>query len=268
MPSEYDFLSPYSRRLRRAGLATIGLGAFLAGAVAMAAIVALPLVPLGGRDTIPARETNVGAAQEPAEAVTPPATKLGTSATAPDTSAKSAPANSTPDTAMRRETTGLTGTSTAASGGNPPDAKPAAPPASSYKDTSAAAPPVPAAQTVQSDPSGGASAGEANVAPTNAGTSSQVADSTGTATRAATGGEASPRAKKKSTASRTRRAQAERVARARALSERRAGREYVDGNGVRYFVMPRSAESAFAYDDAPRTRRLFITRPGGPFYDD
>ena len=51
MPSEYDFLLPYSRRLRRLGAIGMGVGAFLAGAVCMAAIIALPLRPHGGGES-------------------------------------------------------------------------------------------------------------------------------------------------------------------------------------------------------------------------
>jgi hypothetical protein len=45
MHSEYDFLAPYSRRLRRTAIILAGAGAVLAGAVSMALIVALPLQP-------------------------------------------------------------------------------------------------------------------------------------------------------------------------------------------------------------------------------
>jgi hypothetical protein len=51
MPSEYDFLLPYSRRLRRLRAIGMGVGAFLAGAVCMAAIIALPLRPHGGGES-------------------------------------------------------------------------------------------------------------------------------------------------------------------------------------------------------------------------
>jgi hypothetical protein len=50
MPSEYDFLLPYSRAARRIGIVLLGAGAFLAGAVSMAAIIALPLRPVGNTD--------------------------------------------------------------------------------------------------------------------------------------------------------------------------------------------------------------------------
>ena len=61
MPSEYDFLLPYSRRLRRAGAMAMGVGAFLAGAGCMAAIIALPLRPHGGSES----SGTIAAAQQP-----------------------------------------------------------------------------------------------------------------------------------------------------------------------------------------------------------
>jgi hypothetical protein len=45
MPSEYDFLSTYSRRLRRTTNLLMGAGAVLAGACSMALVIALPLQP-------------------------------------------------------------------------------------------------------------------------------------------------------------------------------------------------------------------------------
>jgi hypothetical protein len=45
MPSEYDFLSTYSRRLRRTATLLMGAGAVLAGAFSMTLIIALPLQP-------------------------------------------------------------------------------------------------------------------------------------------------------------------------------------------------------------------------------
>src|SRR5215216_2108248 len=45
MHSEYDFLSPYLRRLRRIAPVLAASGAVLAGAVSMALVVGLPLLP-------------------------------------------------------------------------------------------------------------------------------------------------------------------------------------------------------------------------------
>jgi len=45
MHSEYDFLSTYSRRLRRTAILLMGAGAVLAGAFSMALTIALPLQP-------------------------------------------------------------------------------------------------------------------------------------------------------------------------------------------------------------------------------
>jgi hypothetical protein len=50
MASEYDFLLPYSRRLRRTAAYLAGLGAVLAGAVSTALIVAVPLQPRSNSD--------------------------------------------------------------------------------------------------------------------------------------------------------------------------------------------------------------------------
>jgi hypothetical protein len=50
MASEYDFLSPYSRRLRRTAVFLAGLGVVLAGAVSTALIVAVPLQPRSNSD--------------------------------------------------------------------------------------------------------------------------------------------------------------------------------------------------------------------------
>ena len=52
MASEYDFLAPYSRRLRRTLVFLFGLGAVLAGAVSTALIVAVPLQPRSNSDLI------------------------------------------------------------------------------------------------------------------------------------------------------------------------------------------------------------------------
>ena len=52
MASEYDFPSPYSRRLRRTLVFLFGLGAVLAGAVSTALIVAVPLQPRSNSDLI------------------------------------------------------------------------------------------------------------------------------------------------------------------------------------------------------------------------
>ena len=52
MASEYDFPSPYSRRLRRTLVFLFGLGAVLAGAASTALIVAVPLQPRSNSDLI------------------------------------------------------------------------------------------------------------------------------------------------------------------------------------------------------------------------
>jgi len=50
MHSEYDFLSPYLRRLRRIASVLAVSGAVLAGVVSMALVVGLPLLPRGNMD--------------------------------------------------------------------------------------------------------------------------------------------------------------------------------------------------------------------------
>ena len=52
MASEYDFLAPYSRRLRRTLVFLFGLGAVLIGAVTTALIVTVPLQPRSDSDPI------------------------------------------------------------------------------------------------------------------------------------------------------------------------------------------------------------------------
>ena len=52
MASEYDFLAPYSRRLRRTLVFLFGLGAVLVGAVTTALIVTVPLQPRSDSDLI------------------------------------------------------------------------------------------------------------------------------------------------------------------------------------------------------------------------
>jgi hypothetical protein len=62
MHSEYDFLSPYSRRLRRIARVLAGASAVLAGAVAMALVIGLPLQPLSNVETTvsPAKSSPAG----------------------------------------------------------------------------------------------------------------------------------------------------------------------------------------------------------------
>src|SRR5262249_41456419 len=64
MPSEYDFLLPYSRAARRVGAMLLGGAAFLAGALCMTAIIALPL-RTGPNDAKPA--PTEAASTEPAK---------------------------------------------------------------------------------------------------------------------------------------------------------------------------------------------------------
>ena len=45
MPSEYDFLLPYSRRARRAGRAALIAGVFGLGVACTALVIALPMRP-------------------------------------------------------------------------------------------------------------------------------------------------------------------------------------------------------------------------------
>ena len=61
MPSEYDFPSTYSRRLRRTATFLMGAGAVLAGAFAMTLIIVLPLQP--HRNAEMQRATNVSPAK-------------------------------------------------------------------------------------------------------------------------------------------------------------------------------------------------------------
>ena len=61
MPSEYDFPSTYSRRLRRTATFLMGAGAVLAGAFAMTLIIVLPLQP--HRNAEMERATNVSPAK-------------------------------------------------------------------------------------------------------------------------------------------------------------------------------------------------------------
>jgi hypothetical protein len=81
MPSEYDFLSTYSRRLRRTATLLIGAGAVLAGAVSMALVIALPLQPRSNAETTvrPAKSAPVaGPSQEGAQPVTDTAVNTAT----------------------------------------------------------------------------------------------------------------------------------------------------------------------------------------------
>jgi hypothetical protein len=256
MPSEYDFLSPYSRRARRFSITAIGLGAFAIGAASMAAIVALPMLPLG-RDgapattattpTIPATESaaaKVSAAPSPSEADTKPAsTKVAMPAATVDHG--------------NRETTGA---SAPPPGGETSPPKPA--PAAASAAT-AAAPPAPPAKP---SPPPAAAPDASSHASTGETTSPSLAAPERNAETA----------KPKKSASQSRRAREVRSARTRSRGEtsrsarapwdeQRSGREYIAGNGVRYYIVRRST-SAYAYDDMPR-RRIMIVRPG-PFYDD
>ena len=61
MPSEYDFLSTYSRRLRRAAYTCNGVGAVLAGSFSMGLIIALPLQSRSNAEM--ERATNVSPAK-------------------------------------------------------------------------------------------------------------------------------------------------------------------------------------------------------------
>jgi hypothetical protein len=259
MPSEYDFLSPYSRRLRRIGLAIVGLGAFLTGAAAMAAIVALPLFPLDGREAVTPAPADAGASQasDKTVAATPvQADKTAGAPTRPDT-----PQGRVPDT---RETTGIAPATAPLPTADPREAtRQHAATATTRNGTDAGSLPRPAPSATQAgarpaDADGGASSGEATAAPDR-----PPAPAAATDANADTAKSKKPTASRRAVRSRQRHERS-RSARTRA-DERRAGREYVDRNGVRYYVVPRA--SAYAGDDGRYSRRIIIVRPGA-FYDD
>jgi hypothetical protein len=114
MPSEYDFLLPYSRAARRIGIVLLGAGAFLAGAVSMAAIIALPLRPLGESDK--RAGTAAEATKKPAIvaksapiAASEPSATAGTPASTPDSFAGRPPNAAPADAAKPQHDTQVTG---------------------------------------------------------------------------------------------------------------------------------------------------------------
>jgi len=88
MHSEYDFLAPYLRRLRRIGLVLAVSGAVLAGVVSMALVVGLPLLPRGNMDATiglvknsPATDPSLNPPQEAAD--TAPQIRAGSTGAVP-----------------------------------------------------------------------------------------------------------------------------------------------------------------------------------------
>jgi hypothetical protein len=243
MPSEYDFLFPYSRRLRRAGSALMAAGAFLAGAVCMAVVIALPLWSIGKDDTT---------------------ASVNTEQAAPKTPVAGSPSDQGGEVAaVERQTTGL-----AAPTSRPADAGPAAP--NTAPMAADPKPPVPAAETPAPDgrthalnvekPADGERAAATNhEAPgaTHSGKSTEKPAAAPDRRRARSTRTYAPR---------------EPARLARTHGDRRDGaREFVDAYGVRHIILPRRwSERAYdvpAMARPSRATRVIVVRPA-PFDDD
>jgi hypothetical protein len=283
MPSEYDFLLPYSRRLHRVGRIAMGAAAFLAGAVCTAAIVALPLRSQGDGSWSPAVATEATDQTLSRQAEQTPAVRTVTAAKPEAQPASTGQPTTAPPqgeastgSADRRETIGLSS----------PSAKPADPVALSP-------PPTPAPAVAAATPATPA-----------------VPDATGRPSPSDRKAKSAERRKSGNAQSRTarrqerqqRHARSERQGRpwiepeARSFREsetpfreaRRSWpraderwsprREFTDDSGARFSVQPRRRaereqraereydESAFAYDRRPSRRVFTIRRPS--FFDD
>jgi hypothetical protein len=289
MPSEYDFLFPYSRRLRRAGSALMAAGAFLAGAVCMAVVIALPLWSIGKDDTTASVNTEQAAPKTPvAGSPAEPAceeqawphidrncprqkqSETQRSVVGPEKPGnKPAESAGSPSdqggevAAVERQTTGL-----AAPTSRPADAGPAAP--NTAPMAADPKPPVPAAETPAPDgrthalnvekPADGERAAAANrEAPgaTHSGKSTEKPAAAPDRRRARSTRTYAPR---------------EPARLARTHGDRRDGaREFVDAYGVRHIILPRRwSERAYdvpAMARPSRATRVIVVRPA-PFDDD
>jgi hypothetical protein len=292
MPSEYDFLFPYSRRLRRAGSVLMAVGAFLAGAVCMAVVIALPLWTIGKDDTgahtasvnteQAARTTPVAASPaEPAcEAHTWPhidrnCPRQKQSETQRSVVGPEKPGNKPAESAgspsdqggevaaVERQTTGL-----AASTSKPADAGPAAP-APAAADPK---PPVPAAEAPA--PRGRTQALNVERPADDEGTAATNREAPG-ATRSGKSTEKPAAAPDRRRARSNRTYASRHPARLeRTRGDRRDGaREFVDAYGVRHIILPRRwSERAYdvpatVYDRPARATRVIVVRPA-PYDDD
>ncbi len=118
MSSEYDFLSPYSRRLRRTAAYLAGMGAVVAGAVSTALIVAVPLQPRSNSD--PALSAPVaGLTQNGVQ----PAVREDAKATTGDVSVRAAEKALLPTQGQAGSTVANTGTASLTPPGNTSSAK-------------------------------------------------------------------------------------------------------------------------------------------------
>src|SRR4051812_24016161 len=79
MHSEYDFLFPHSRWLKRIGRVLAGAGAVLVGAVSMALVIGLPLQSRSNVDTVSSAESPVarGSSQKTPQEASDTAVKTG-----------------------------------------------------------------------------------------------------------------------------------------------------------------------------------------------
>ncbi len=233
MPSEYDFLLPYSRRLRRLGAIGMGVGAFLAGAVCMAAIIALPLRPHGGGES----GGTVAAAQDEqkpaAHAVAAAKPEEKPAAQRPDAS----PQVAASPASDQRETTGLVS----------PTAKPADAPASTPAPpvtTAAKAADTPAAPaSAQTSTSSGKPAKQKTALPAR-----EPAAAMAAAPSTAEGAAATPNSAEPAAPDNKPKATERRKSRSTHASRRQQQRRYARSSDD----APSSSRSAFADDDRTR----------------
>jgi hypothetical protein len=275
MPSEYDFLLPYSRRMRRLGAMAMGVGAFLAGAVCMAAIIALPLRPYGGSESSGTVAATQDEQKPAAPAVTAanavPAAKLEEKPAAPRPDAS--PQVAASPASDPRETTGL-GSSTAKPREAPASTTPAPPPATT---TAKAADSVAAPASAQTSSSSRKPAKQKAALPAREPTASPAAAPRSTEDAAATTNASEPAASDSKP-----KATERRKSRSTYASRRQQQRRYAqpsddtpssrNADGDRYSAWRERdyatqwrerayAGSAFADDPRPSRRVIIIRRP-------
>ena len=228
MPSEYDFLLPYSGPLRRAGTLMVAGGAFLGGMICAGLVVAFTMKTPDDDKGV----TTAAAVQWPSPAPAAALTGL--------TQAKAAPVDTAPAATPR-------------AAAHQDESKPIAPPAAESRQTvglSGPKPvePAPVASTTSSEPS----AGEIPVPEQRP----RVAT---------TEPEAKPdRPRKRINRARTARSHAR--AERRRGDERHGVREFVDQYGVRHVILPRrsrSDERAMAYE---RPAGMIVRPAPGGFF--
>jgi hypothetical protein len=150
MPSEYDFLSTYSRRLRRTATLLMGAGAVLAGAFSMTLIIALPLQPRSNAEM--ERATTVS----PAKSSTAAAPSQKDAQPSADTAAKTTTGNvETQNSAEFAAAAGLgeRGAAHTRTADAPTTGLPKAPVAVALRETSGAQPSAARAASMRDKPS-------------------------------------------------------------------------------------------------------------------